>query len=324
MKRTLFTVIAVVFATSVALAQNPFEPLLKGYKVVNTTSEQGHDRLDSIYYLHTKTYVVPYNGGKNANRVNEVVSKIMDLYNGQLPNYTGGFCYSSNLQDSLTTESSRISAYYTEYQSPVIIGGKGINYAVLRKQNASNPNYRTIYGVEWRVEQPDRVCFKVLSLYGPQTEQNYRKAMFEENRALGYIEDSLASQDKSSDFHKALLMDETEYAVQSIRVLCKMYRGDNNDTDHAVALVARDKFLNYLSSPKSTTDGRIRVMREMRIPGFYAEVTDGTKKQSGTLPWLAERWKDLNIFVISWDEGNMGSPRYGDQSRYLLLQVVLQ
>ena len=116
MKRTLFTVIAVVFATSVALAQNPFEPLLKGYKVVNTTSEQGHDRLDSIYYLHTKTYVVPYKGGKNANRVNEVVSKIMDLYNGQLPNYTGGFCYSSNLQDSLTTESSRISAYYTEYQ----------------------------------------------------------------------------------------------------------------------------------------------------------------------------------------------------------------
>lgn len=326
MKRTFLTLLTALLTACGAWAQNPFEYLFSDLKVLNTTSEQGHDRLDSLYYLHTQTYTLPYKGRKAAEKADGIVEHIVDLYNSLLPSHTGGFCHSSDLHGHDATESRKVSAYYGENLPPMIIGGEGINYALLRKQDAANPNYRTVHGVEWWTEHPQqRVCFKVFSLFGPMTDYYYRKAMFLDNSVFRHLADSTAGHVAASGIPEYLQMDNTEFTVQSLRLLCDMYKGEGNAIDDATAEIAAERFINYLESTGNSTEERIRVMREMRIPGFYAEVTDGVNVQHGTLPWLAEKWKDLNVFCLSWEQ--KGSPeckKYGDKSKYLLLQVVLQ
>ena len=322
MKRTLLTSIMAVLSATTAWAQNPFEPLFSGQKVVNTTSEQGRDRLDSLYCLYTRTYVLPYKGKKETKRVDGIVREIVGIYDSQLPAYTGGFCYSSDLRDTLLTESKQGIAYYSENQPPLMVGGKGVNYALLRRQDASNPNYRTVYGVEWRMNHACQVSFKVFHLYGPASEQTDRKNQLLNSKLFDNLADTLSLSDGISG---QLRLDDTEFAVQSLRMLSDMYRGKGTAADELVADIAQKRFLNYMHSMQHTNEGKIRVMREMRIPGFYAEVTDGKEVKHGTIPWLAEQWKDLDIFCLTWDvKGTPGTKKYGEKSKYLLLQVVLQ
>lgn len=323
MKRTILTAIAAVFAVSASWAQNPFETVFSECKVMNTTSEQGHDRIDSLFYLHTQTYSLPFKSRKEMGRADRIVRDIVERYRQLLPSHTDGFCYSSDLHDTLETESKMVNAYYGENLPPLAIGGKCRNYAVLQRLDAANPSYRTAYGVEWWKEQGQRVCFKVFCLFGPMTDP-YHKAMFQDNSTFTLPVDSMNGQVPASGILRDFLKDNTEFTVQSLRALCRMYKGEGNVIDEATAEIAAKKFANYMSASHSREE-QARVMRELRIPGFYAEVSNGKDVRHGTLPWLAEEWTNLNVFCITWEQkGAPACSKYGEKSKYFLLQVMLQ
>lgn len=314
----------ITLATIGAWAQNPFHTMLKDYKVVNTSSEQGRDRLDSTYYLHAQIYQVPRKSKKEVAHTDALVQQLVDTYNTQLASHTGGFCSSSDLSHGSNIESKQVSAYYGENLEPLVVGGLGRNYVLLRKQDPGNPNYRTVYGVEWWIEKPELVYFREFRLFGPLTERNYQKAALQDNPVFS---DPLAGSmlDGGASGNNGLpAYDPADYYARSMTYCCNMYKGDGSVLDAAIAKLAAKRFLDYMSSPDRTDEGFIRVLRALQLPGFYAEITKDSEVQHGDMPWLADRWKGLDIFCTSHvEKGDPDCMKYGKDAQFVL-QIFLE
>ena len=329
MKR-LTTTLLLALALVTAWAQNPFASLLSDFQLVANEHIQNRDQIDSLYYLKTRTYVAPYSGKKAIKKVHKALLQIAHIYEQQLPAHTSGYYNSQSFGESNSDHlHTFLSVYFSASHPSLEIGKKEHNYAVLRK-NAPNPIYRFISGVEWWLDTADCVHFKLIDVFGPQSDYQYQKALYLLGQAKGLSTDSLlleTTMAKAADLLSKWEINSTERTVQSIHILCNKYRGDDPVIDEAIVEMVTELFLNYLNSDQRTTEGMVSVLRELTLPGFYAEIISNEESpvQHLTLSDLANQWPHLNIFCISYEKkGSPACQKYGDKAKNFLLQVYLQ
>ena len=149
---------------------------LRVHKLVGSSSEQGRDKLDSTYFLDTKIYELPYKSKKERQQVERLTASLVKAYDADIKHHTGGFCSTGLLRKHNPTESLKLEMYYSENRQPLVVGGKGHYYVVLRHNYQQNPCYRHVQGAEWWLEN-DAVMMKVIRLSGPQTAGHYKMAM---------------------------------------------------------------------------------------------------------------------------------------------------
>lgn len=279
----------------------------KNVSTISSTSEQGHDRIDSLYYLNTKTYALPYKSKKERAVVDGIVNQIIEAYDKDLPRSAGGFSHSTVLDGNTTVESERISMYYAENKDLFIIGGT-TNYALLRIQDKANPKYRRVDGVEWHMSADERVIFRTFHVYGPMTESLYSDAV-------------LNSGDRQASFGNNI---DDEALIEAIEIMRGMYNNNNdNAMDRAIIQSINGRVERILSKQHPDNKELIRLFRELdKIPGYYAETKRGIWTEGISFGALAERYPSLNVKRMTYSTaGDPNTRRYGDRSKNFLLVI---
>lgn len=314
-----------------------------------STSERGHDRLDSLYYLNVNTYTMPYYKEKDKEAVTQYVLRILETYDKLMESATGGFKSSSPLEFGPAEESKRLSMYYAEELEPFVVGGKGRNYVVVRQQDPYNVNYRTCEGVEWWLETPganpemlDRtydpnakkravVKFRVFNLYGPMTEQHYERAFNEllpplpggTNTSFNELMPPIPGVVTSSPAQMA------DGILQQIKLLADLYKDNGSTTDDAVVYSINERVTKYLStSCKTASDVLSEENRQLyralgKIPGYSATVRypDNTGV-AGSFEWLSNHYPQGKLYGMNWF--TKGDAKCTGPSRNFLLEIYVK
>ena len=215
---------------------------LPAEKVVGSASEQGRDKLDSTYYLNTRVYKLPYKSKKERQQVDLLTASLVKAYDTDIKHHTGGFCHTDQLRKYNPTESQKLEMYYSENQLPLVVGGKGHNYVVLRHNYQQNPCYRQVQGAEWWLEN-DAVMMKVIRVSGPQTAGHYKMAM--QQNSMAHAADAFFS---NSELASALCETTKEQMLKSISILATLYRHTDSALDRAVVKILNERITDYLNS----------------------------------------------------------------------------
>lgn len=315
-------------------------------------SEKGRDRLDSLYYLNTKIYVLPYVKTEEKKNVNKLIQNIIAAYDIDLTTATGGFSHTSPLSFGPTVESKKLSMYYAEEVEPFIVGGKGRNYVVVRQQDPHNINYRTCEGVEWWLEVPGvnelilddraydvrdkkraRVRFRIFNLYGPLTEKHYEKAFNEHIKASGKgTGNGMSSLTEVGYASRNNPINHDEFILH-IQILAAFYRDTDSPTDDAVVRSINERLSDYLikynfADNSSPTDKLLQLFRTLgKISGYQAVVynsTDHTFEQEahGDFEWLANHYPHGKKIEVNWY--TKGDAKCQGNSRNFLLEIHVE
>lgn len=342
MKRTI-TLIALAAVTLGCMAQNfsiqwgqnkqkkdeitkCFESLPSD-KIVGTSSEQGRDKLDSLYYQNIKTYEFPYNSRWDKDYVDKQIAKFVKAYDADLQYHTGGYCSTSQLRKDSPIESKLLQMYYGEGLEPLIVGGVGRNYVVLRMNNQQNPVYRHIKGVEWwLVESGEKnsatVRMRTFTLFGPQSENQYQ-AVVKNNKA---IEKAINKTTVKQDGKPSLVMSSNEELLKGITVLAKLYTNNKDaDMDRAVVRAINDRVITYIGrSLEFDMEDWFNLFHTIRdIPGYMASVTFSDPAHSTVVSdfyWLEKIYPMLNIFCIT--HAVPGDPQCAAPENFKLQVIV--
>lgn len=350
------SVFAVLFSTSSKVQVFSRQNLLDDHPYnfnTGSSSERGHDRLDSLYYLNVNTYTMPYYKEKDKEAVAQYVLRILETYDKLMESATGGFKSSSPLEFGPAEESKRLSMYYAEELEPFIVGGKGRNYVVVRQQNPNNVNYRICEGVEWWLETPganpemlDRVYdpkakkkavvkFRVFNLYGPMTEQHYERAFIKTlplplPEWRGEVTPPMNG--LSEDIVSTPLPDREGQGVgllQQIKLLAELYKDNGSTTDDAVVYSINERVTKYLStSCKTASDVLSEENRQLyralgKIPGYSATVRypDNTGV-AGSFEWLSNHYPQGKLYGMNWF--TKGDAKCTGKSRNFLLEIYIK
>lgn len=268
---------------------------LPAEKMVGSTSEQGRDKLDSTYYLDTKVYELPYKSKKERQQVERLTASLVKAYDADIKHHTGGFCSTGLLRKDNPAESQKLEMYYSENQQPLMVGGKGHYYVVLRQNYQQNPRYRHIQGAEWWLEN-DAVMMKVIRVSGPQTAGHYKTAM--QQNSMAHAADAFFS---NTELASALCETTKEQMLKSISVLAKLYRHTDSALDRAVVKCLNERITDYINSNPTVEEKQQLFLALQDIPGYYAVVKSGAKK-SWTVSFavLNKIYPQLDIFCISF------------------------
>lgn len=324
---------------------------LQGYKYLKPIlirASQGRDDLDSLYSYSIFTYYAGRGTKKNFKRMEEIVSRLNTAYTYSLPECDGGFCHVGSLTDT-TTVSETIHMFYHTGKPVIRVGGKGRKYITLRKHAADNPNYRTAWGAEWRINEGDSLVLSTFVIKGPFDEQKYRQALrkheFEKMQAGSGSTDfrAVAGAGIQPETMLSPFPQTKDQLLHSISVLKGIYlmMENNPDGPNAAASAAQGnknlqgaivKNLNervtmHLSNYSDVAD-RVALLNTLSgTPGYYAEITDEKGETTGcSLADLAGRYPTIanKLFCISWSTEGPSLAKYGERSKNFLLQVYLQ
>ena len=254
-------------------------------KMVGSASEQGRDKLDSTYYLNKK----------ERQQVELLTASLVKAYDADIKHHTGGFCHTDQLRKYNPTESQKLEMYYSENQLPLVVGGKGHNYVVLRHNYQQNPCYRQVQGAEWWLEN-DAVMMKVIRVSGPQTAGHYKMAM--QQNSMAHAADAFFS---NSELASALCETTKEQMLKSISILATLYRHTDSALDRAVVKILNERITDYLNSHPTVEEKQQLFLALQDIPGYYAVVKSGAKK-SWTVSFavLNKIYPQLDILCISF------------------------
>lgn len=268
---------------------------LPAEKVVGSASEQGRDKLDSTYYLNTRVYKLPYKSKKERQQVDLLTASLVKAYDADIKHHTGGFCSTGLLRKYNPTESQKLEMYYSENRQPLVVGGKGHYYVVLRHNYQQNPCYRHVQGAEWWLEN-DAVMMKVIRLSGPQTAGHYKMAM--QQNGVVHAADAFFS---NTELASALCETTKEKMLKSISILATLYRHTDSALDRAVVKILNERITDYLNSNPTVEEKQQLFLALQDIPGYYAMVESGAKK-SWTVSFavLNKIYPQLDIFCISF------------------------
>ncbi len=275
---------------------------LPASSLVSSSSEQEHDKLDSVNYLNTKTYEFPYNSKKEKQLVDDIVASLIKAYDADLPHHTGGYCWTSILRTDSPVKSKEVGMYYGENLAPLTIGGMGRNYVVLRMNYEQNPDYRHIKGVEWWLEPGSKntatVCMKTFTLSGPQSSVSYLSALRRSDNA------KVASEAKSKlEGLPEVSFSTREELLNSIKVLSQIYKNDGGPIDRAVVKSVNERIMAYLQLGKDREDmlKLFRVLGEISIPGYYCVVSN-FKDGNMTVPFseMEKIYDKLKVFCFDY------------------------
>ena len=311
-------------------------------------SEQGRDELDSLYSCSIRTYYAGRATKKNLKRMDEIVSRLNTAYIYSLPECDGGFCHIGALTDT-TTVSETIQMFYHTGKPAILVGGKGRKYVALRKHAADNPNYRTAWGAEWRINEGDSLVLSTFVIKGPFNEQKYLQALRKHEL------EKMQAGSGSTDFRAvagAGIQPETmlspfpqtkDQLLHSISVLKGFYLMMENNPDRPIAAAGaaqgskdlqgaivknlNERVAMHLSNYSDVAD-RVALLNTLSgTPGYYAEITDEKGETKGcSLADLAGRYPTIanKLFCISWSTEGPSLAKYGERSKNFLLQVYLQ
>ena len=268
---------------------------LRVHKLVGSSSEQGRDKLDSTYYLDTKVYELPYKSKKERQQVEHLTASLVKAYDADIKHHTGGFCSTGLLRKHNPTESQKLEMYYSENRQPLVVGGKGHYYVVLRHNYQQNPCYRHVQGAEWWLEN-DAVMMKVIRLSGPQTAGHYKMAM--QQNGVAHAADAFFS---NTELASALCETTKEKMLKSISILSSLYKHTDSALDRAVVKILNERITDYLNSHPTVEEKQQLFLALQDIPGYYAVVKSGAKK-SWTVSFavLNKIYPQLDILCISF------------------------
>ena len=270
--------------------------------LVSSSSEQEHDKLDSVNYLNTKTYEFPYNSKKEKQQVDDIVASLIKAYDADLPHHTGGYCWAGVLRTDSPVKSKEVGMYYGDNLAPLTIGGVGRNYVVLRMNYEQNPDYRHIKGVEWWLEPGSKntatVCMKTFTLSGPQSSVSYLNALRQSDNA------KVASEAKSKlEGLPEVSFSTREELLTSIKMLSQIYKNDGGAIDRAVVKSVNERIMAYLKLGTEREDmlKLFRVLGQISIPGYHCLVSnfnDGTM----TVPFsmMEKIYDKLKVFCVDY------------------------
>ena len=270
--------------------------------LVSSSSEQEHDKLDSVNYLNTKTYEFPYNSKKEKQQVDDIVASLIKAYDADLPHHTGGYCWTSILRTDSPVKSKEVGMYYGENLAPLTIGGVGRNYVVLRMNYEQNPDYRHIKGVEWWLEPGSKntatVCMKTFTLSGPQSSVSYLSALRRSDNA------KVASEAKSKlEGLPEVSFSTRDELLNSIKVLSQIYKNDGGAIDRAVVKSVNERIMAYLQLGNDREDmlKLFRVLGQISIPGYHCLVSNFNDGNM-TVPFsmMEKIYDKLQIFCVDY------------------------
>lgn len=324
---------------------------LQGYKYLKPIlirASQGRDDLDSLYSYSIFTYYAGRGTKKNFKRLDEIVNCLNTAYTNSLPECDGGFCHVGSLTDT-TTVSETIHMFYHPGKPVIRVGGKGRKYITLRKHAADNPNYRTAWGAEWRLNEGDSLVLSTFVIKGPFDEERYRQAL--RKHKFEWLQAGMDSTNYRALARAGIGLDPTlssfpqakDKLLYSISVLKGIYltMENNPDRPNAAASAAQGnnglqgaivKNLNervamHLSNYSDVAD-RVALLNTLSgTPGYYAEIIESADKTEGcSLADLAGRYPTIanKLFCISWSTEGPSLAKYGERSKNFLLQVYLQ
>lgn len=289
--------------------------------IVGSTSEQGRDQLDSTFYLNAKVYEFPYNSKKEQKKVNEQIAGIIKAYDTDLPTHTGGYCSTNQLCQESSDKSKNVEIFYNNEREPLVIGGMGRNYAVLRLNDKLNPNYRHVWGIEWWLETINKksqvVRFKAFKICGPLTKDLYHNAIRQSGSAqnetesddvfkkyFGNIENNSKTREKETDNTKFYIND-NESKLMKTKILGDVYKGFHNtnmdSSKRKLTNQINESIIAYLEKYTST-DAYYELCRVLKtIPGYYAQVifADG-ESHKGDFSWLEKIIMKLDVSSVTW------------------------
>lgn len=324
---------------------------LQGYKYLKPIlirASQGRDDLDSLYSYSIFTYYAGRGTKKNFKRMEEIVSRLNTAYTYSLPECDGGFCHVGSLTDT-TTVSETIHMFYHPGKPVIRVGGKGRKYITLRKHAADNPNYRTAWGAEWRLNEGDSLVLSTFVIKGPFDEQKYRQALrkheFEKMQAGSGSTDfrAVAGAGIQPETMLSPFPQTKDQLLHSISVLKGIYLTMENNPDRpnaaagaaqgnkdlqgAIVKNLNERVAMHLSNYSDVAD-RVALLNTLSgTPGYYAEIIESADKTEGcSLADLAGRYPTIanKLFCISWSTEGPSLAKYGERSKNFLLQVYLQ
>lgn len=324
---------------------------LQGYKYLKPIlirASQGRDDLDSLYSYSIFTYYAGRGTKKNFKRMEEIVSRLNTAYTYSLPECDGGHCHVGSMTDT-TTVSETIHMFYHTGKPVIRVGGKGRKYITLRKHAADNPNYRTAWGAEWRLNEGDSLMLSTFVIKGPFDEQKYRQALrkheFEKMQAGSGSTDfrAVAGAGIQPETMLSPFPQTKDQLLHSISVLKGIYLTMENNPDRpnaaagaaqgnkdlqgAIVKNLNERVAMHLSNYSDVTD-RVALLNTLSgTPGYYAEIIGSADKTEGcSLADLAGRYPTIadKLFSISWSTEGPSLAKYGERSKNFLLQVYLQ
>ncbi len=324
---------------------------LQGYKYLKPIlirASQGRDDLDSLYSYSIFTYYAGRGTKKNFKRMEEIVSRLNTAYTYSLPECDGGFCHVGSLTDT-TTVSETIHMFYHPGKPVIRVGGKGRKYITLRKHAADNPNYRTAWGAEWRLNEGDSLVLSTFVIKGPFDEQKYRQALrkheFEKMQAGSGSTDfrAVAGAGIQPETMLSPFPQTKDQLLHSISVLKGIYltmennpdgpnaaagaAQGNKDLQGAIVKNLNERVAMHLNNYSDVAD-RVALLNTLsETPGYYAEIIESADKTEGcSLADLAGRYPIIanKLFCISWSTEGPSLAKYGERSKNFLLQVYLQ
>ena len=324
---------------------------LQGYKYLKPIlirASQGRDDLDSLYSYSIFTYYAGRGTKKNFKRMEEIVSRLNTAYTYSLPECDGGHCHVGSMTDT-TTVSETIHMFYHPGKPVIRVGGKGRKYITLRKHAADNPNYRTAWGAEWRLNEGDSLVLSTFVIKGPFDEQKYRQALrkheFEKMQAGSGSTDfrAVAGAGIQPETMLSPFPQTKDQLLHSISVLKGIYltmennpdgpnaaagaAQGNKDLQGAIVKNLNERVAMHLSNYSDVAD-RVALLNTLSgTPGYYAEIIESADKTEGcSLADLAGRYPTIadKLFSISWSTEGPSLAKYGDRSKNFLLQIYLQ
>lgn len=278
-------------------------------KLIATESEQGIDELDSLYCLNTKTYEFPYKRKDEQQAVGALINEIIKAYDADLPHHTGGFCSMLQLESNPMGESQQVSMYFSATRSPILWGGKGISYVILR-QNLPNPAYRYVNGMAWWLAYNQKgapvVRFRTIHLQGPFSKDHYANAL-NRHRSGKSCEPTTGAEDSAQRMKEA---DPAEQLVakasllSGIQIFTQLYTQSEtvDEISRAIVGAINERVVMYLKEAVTTADYQQLFHLLKDIPGYKAIIYYGNSEATRYVDfeWLEKNYADLDVFCISW------------------------
>ena len=284
--------------------------LIPADRLTGSGSEQGQDRLDSIYYLHTKTYEIPYASKKDKIFADNIIRQFIQAYDLDLPKCKGGYCYTSTLQPGGSAQSKQVEMYYAEGLKPHVVGGKDHNYIVLRDNDATSPYYRTAIGIEWWLNQDKNqtLSLQTFKLRGALNYELYLKAL-QENTQKKYGNNWWKKSEAAADIFNTTttegFLSTKEGLLQAIATFAKFYTDKDETLNRAVVKSINERIVTYLTTPDKTPEDYVKLYRTLaHIPGYEVKVTftDGEIINQGDFGWFESISNSLDIFCTTWSQ----------------------
>lgn len=298
-------------------------------QLLETQSQRGKDRNDSIWTFAVKTFAHPYKTAHDRKKVDEFIRCMQQLYDRCQEQADYSYSMGKALDNPPSDEALILTKiFYADDANPFMVGGVGHSFALLTYTNRRNPIYRRVEGIEWWLDttkmKKQTVCFRVFSVSGRKSADAWQ-ANVSTDRTDGTTGDVQEKQQAA----QLLLIEreilQQEQLLKEIEGLGKMYHGGDNEFNRAVAQTMFTAIEDYL---KLYTDG-VELKKLFCVldknPYCSAELTspDGTK-QIISFGKLAEIFDSLDVFCHSYEGfDSLSKKKLGNRAKVFLYQIYL-